>query len=105
MDIVSNVQTMSLDHTKSYDEDRSAIKIETPNFNNDCNDNNYTQQNNNFQYDTLTSKQSDMSTVDMSAIDPITITYQLMSMHHKLSSMSGDNADSDSILNDIDMLS
>lgn len=102
-DIVSNVQTMSLDHsTKNYDDERNnAIKVETSNFTNDCNDN-YSQQNNNYQYDPLLSKQA--STVDMSAIvDPIIINYQLMSMHQSQKTMNG--VDSDSILNDIDMLS
>lgn len=106
-DIVSNVQTISLDHAKltNFEEERSAIKVETPNFNNDCNDNNYSHQNNNFQYEDLLSKQT--STVDLSAIvDPIIINYQLMSMNHQKSSivMNG-SENSDSILNDIDMLS
>lgn len=106
-DIVSNVQTMSLDHSsgsnssnKNFEDERSAIKIETPNFANDCNEN-YSQHNNNYQYDPILSKQA--STVDMSAIvDPIIINYQLMSMHQ---SQKINGVDSDSILNDIDMLS
>lgn len=105
-DIVSNVQTLSLDHSKNYEDDRSAIKIETANFiSNDCNEN-YSQQNNNYQFDPIMSKQQQPSTVDMSAIDPIIINYQLLSMHQKQNSMTlNGNAETDSILNDIDMLS
>lgn len=106
-DIVSNVQTLSLDHSKNYEDDRSAIKIETANFiSNDCNEN-YSQQNNNYQFDPIMSKQQQQpSTVDMSAIDPIIINYQLLSMHQKQNSMTlNGNAETDSILNDIDMLS
>lgn len=100
-DIVNNVQTMSLNHTKSYEDDGSAIKIETANFNGQCNEN-YVQQNDHFHFDPLIAKQS--STVDMSAIvDPIIINYQLLSMHQKSPIDSHENADS--LLNDIDMLS
>lgn len=108
-DIVSNVQTMSLvslDHSKNYEDD-SAIKNETANFGNDCNEN-YSQQNNNYQYDPILSKQQQQpSTVDMSAIvDPIIINYQLLSMHQKQNSMTTltMNGNTDSILNDDDYM-
>lgn len=108
-DIVSNVQTMSLDHSKNYEDD-SAIKIEAANFiSSDCNEN-YSQQNNNYQYDPIISKQQQQhqqpSTVDMSAIiDPIIVNYQLLSMHQKQNSMTmNGNATSDSILNDDDYM-
>jgi hypothetical protein len=99
-DIVNNVQTMSLNHTKSYEEDRSAIKLEsTPGYNSQCSEN-YAQHNDHFHFDPL--KQN--STVDMSAIvDPIIINYQLLSMHQKTPINGNENADS--LLNDIDMLS
>ena len=104
-DIVSNVQTMSLaslDHSKNYEDD-NVIKNETANFVNDCNEN-YSQQNNNYQYDPIMSKQQQPSTVDMSAIvDPIIINYQLLSMHQKQNSMTM-NGNTDSILNDDDYM-
>lgn len=102
-DIVNNVQTMSLNHTKSYEEDRSSIKIETPGYNTQCSENYIQQQNDHFHYDPLmSSKQS--STVDMSAIDPIIVNYQLLSMHQKAPIING-NENAESLLNDIDMLS
>lgn len=100
-DIVNNVQTMSLNHTKSYDEDRNAVKQSTPGYSSQCSENNYAQQNDHFHFDPL--KQT--STVDMSAIvDPIIINYQLLSMHQK-TPINGNDENADSLLNDIDMLS
>lgn len=94
-DIVNNVQTMSLNHTKSYEEEIKAESSQS--FNNQCND--FAQQNDHFQFEPL--KQN--STVDMSALDPIIINYQLLSMHQKTPINSNENADS--LLSDIDMLS
>ncbi len=102
-DIVNNVQTMSLNHTKSYEDDPTAIKLEVnAAFTNQCIEN-YSQQTENFHFNSLVSKET--STVDMSAIvDPIIINYQLLSMSQK-TPINNNNENADSLLNDIDMLS
>lgn len=101
-DIVNNVQTMSLNHNKSYEDEGGTVKIEsTPGYSSQCSEN-YAQQNNHFHFDP--SKQS--STVDMSEIvDPIIINYQLLSMHQKIPINDNENADSLLNMSDIDMLS
>jgi hypothetical protein len=120
---------MSLNHAKTYaDEDRLSLKNEESLYNHSGGDN-YVQQSNqnHLLYETLLANkqqqqhhhhhhsshhhhhnnQESVSTVDISAIeiDPIIVNYGLMSMHHQsTAAIDSGNADSDSLLSDIDMI-
>lgn len=111
-DVISDVQTMNLNRVDDFMDDEHG---NDPMFNNN-------QTSNLLNLDHLTNDpmlsasstnnlihQQQLSTIDMSSIDPIITNYGLMSMHHQANC---DNAsvesllqsDSDSLISDIDMI-
>jgi hypothetical protein len=115
-DVISNVQTISLNRVDDFMDDERGID---PMLSHHLNSN---QSSHLLNLDHLTNDpmlsasstnnhihQQQLSTVDMSTIDPIIATYGLMSMHHHPSCDNGSvesilQSDSDSLISDIDMI-
>jgi hypothetical protein len=118
-DVISNVQTMNLNRVEDFMEDENGNDPMLPHLNGNMGH----QTTNLLDLDHLThdpmlsaastlpnhQQHQQLSTVDMSSIDPI-INYGLMSMNHHTScdNTSVDSilqSDSDSLISDIDMIS
>lgn len=110
-DVISDVQTMGLSRVEDFmDEDQRNDPMMSHHLNNN-------QPSNLLNLDHLTNDpmmssstlnhlhQQQLSTIDMSLIDPIIGNYSLMPMHHSNASVESIlQSDSDSLISDIDMI-
>lgn len=119
-DVISNVQTMSLNRVDNFMDDESAEERLMAQLNNNVDNHNRNLLNlDQLSHDPMLSAASTSShlhqqhsTVDMSSIDPIITGYGLISMHHNVNGGNTGNgsvesilhSDSDSLISDIDMM-